>query len=1096
MYSGRWILLCLSAIAIPAWTQTSTGEITGLITDSSGAVTPKAEIEVMNSGSGTRWKAVTNDSGYYTVPLLPPGDYAITVHMPGFKTTTRAGIKVEVAAVLRIDFKLELGAASETVQVTASAPLLESQSASLGQVVQTRVINDLPLNGRNYLQLAKLSAGVVEPQRDDNAAGSGSFSANGVRVQLNNFNLDGADNNTRIVDIQNNNYQVIQPSVDALEEFKVETSNYSAEYGYSAGAVVNATIKSGSNRFHGDAFEFLRNDHLDARDYFLAAGLAKQRHQRNQFGGVVGGPIVRNKIFLFGSWERTVENLGLAIVTTLPSAALRGGSFAGQKPIFDPTTTTPNPNGSGFVRTVFPGNLIPQSRISSVSAKLTSLLPAPNAAGAANNFVGSPSQSTRINRFDNRGDENISDKDKLFERFSYAPGVLLNPGPLPAPLIGATSNNQNLHTTDSHSAALGETHIFSASAVNEFRAGYSRIYDLRGDLVSGPYLGPQFGFLGIPANPGPGVSGLPTIGISGYSTLGEQSSVPNGKIAEVLQFRDSVSWVTGNHSFKAGGDFSWVRSYYALSSFSRGSYIFDGTFTQDPQNRGATGNGYADFLLGIASNASISGTAIGDARTKYTGAFLQDDWKITRRLTVNLGLRYELWTWRVERNNLQGNFAPSLGKVIYPENKVPPGIPASIVANVPSNLDSRSLLPTDTNNLAPRLGVAYQLTSHTVLRAGAGLFYASQAFPGAGATPLGSPPFLLINTYPTDQINPSITFANGFPADALNTTKNFNPASATWDGFDIGMKMPYVWKWNVGLQHEVAGILLEANYVGDKGSQLPVYYDYNMPLPGSGSVPSRRLLPAFGSIGYTQSMGNSEYEALEARVEKRFSAGLSMLASYTHSKVIDYGGVQLSGDDLNYRNVRNIALDRGPAAYDLRDRLVISYLYDLPFGRGRRFSIANPMLNTVLGNWQVNGITTIRGGQYFTAELGFSAANTGDPRPDRIRDGNLPSDQRTVQHWFDTAAFVAPTPFNFGNEGRDVLLGPGAVNFDFSFFKRLPLRWLGESGEAQFRSEFFNLFNHPQFQIPNTRADIPQGGSITATSTAMRQIQFGMKVIF
>jgi hypothetical protein len=221
-----------------------------------------------------------------------------------------------------------------------------------------------------------------------------------------------------------------------------------------------------------------------------------------------------------------------------------------------------------------------------------------------------------------------------------------------------------------------------------------------------------------------------------------------------------------------------------------------------------------------------------------------------------------------------------------------------------------------------------------------------------------------------------------------------------------------------------------------------------------------------------------------------------MLASYTHSKVIDYGGVQLSGDDLNYRNVRNIALDRGPAAYDLRDRLVISYLYDLPFGRGRRFGIANPVLNTVLGNWQVNGITTIRSGQYFTAELGFSAANTGDPRPDRIRDGNLPSDQRTVQHWFDTGAFVAPTPFNFGNEGRDVLLGPGAVNFDFSFFKRLPLRWLGEIGEAQFRSEFFNLFNHPQFQIPNTRADIPQGGSITSTSTSMRQIQFGMKVIF
>jgi hypothetical protein len=274
--------------------------------------------------------------------------------------------------------------------------------------------------------------------------------------------------------------------------------------------------------------------------------------------------------------------------------------------------------------------------------------------------------------------------------------LLINPGPLPAPLIGGTSNNQNLHTTDAHSAAVGETHIFSPSMVNKFRVGYSRVYDLRGDLVSGPYLGPQFGFLGIPANPGPGVSGLPAIGISGFTNLGEQSSVPNGKVAEVLQFRDSISWIKGNHAFKAGAELSWIRSYYALSSFSRGSYTFDGTFSQDPQNRGATGSGYADFLLGIAANGSISGTAIGDARTYYYGGFLQDDWKVTRRLTVNLGLRFELWTWRVERHDLQGNFVPILGKVLFPDNKVPPGIPASIVATVPSNLNNRSLLPTDT----------------------------------------------------------------------------------------------------------------------------------------------------------------------------------------------------------------------------------------------------------------------------------------------------------------------------------------------------------------------------------------------------------------
>lgn len=1086
------ILFSLAATLVA---QTPTGQLTGLIADPSGAVVAKANVDVMNTGTGIHWRAVTNESGYYTVPLLPPGQYSITVRVTGFKTATRSNITLAVAATERIDFQLQVGQTNETVEVTAAPPLLESETAALGQVVQTRAINDLPLNGRNYLELAKLTAGVSEAQSSDVGGPGGSFVANGVRAQLNNFNLDGADNNTRIVDIQNQDYEVVRPSVDALEEFKVETSNYSAEYGYSAGAVVNATLKSGTNRYHGDVFEFLRNDHLDARDYFLPATAVKQRHQRNQFGGVFGGPIRKDKTFFFGSWEDTQENLGLTMTTTVPTAAFLNGNMAGAKPIFDPASTRANPNGSGYMRTPYPGNVIPTSQISPVAANVNALIPGPNVAGSSvNNYISNPLQTTGVNRVDTKGDENISERDKLFVRYDYVTQLFVNPGPLPPPLVGSTSNNQNAHSTNALSAALGETHIAGPSLVNEFRAGYSRIYDVRGDLAGDKFLGPQYGFVGIPADPGQGVAGLPQMTISGFTNLGEPSYVPNGKLAEVLQFRDGLSWIKGNHSLRFGGEFEWIRSYYNLSSAARGTFSFDGTFTQDPQNRSATGNGFADYLLGYAANASIARPAIGDARTKYSGFFVQDDWKVTPRLTLNLGLRYELWTWREERNNLLGSFNPGLGKVLYPENQVPVGIPADLVGRIPSGLGSRTLLPLDTNNFSPRVGLAWQLAGHMVLRAGGGLFFASQAFPGAGATPLGSPPFLLTSTYPTDQINPNVTFASGFPASALEP-QNVNAASAQWAGFDPGMKEPYVWKWNLGVQRQIAKYLVEANYVGTKGAQLPVFYDLNQPLPGPGSVVSRRVYPDFGSIQYTQSLGNSEYDSLEARLERQYANGFSLLVNYTYGKTIDDGGVQLGGGDVQYRDVRNVMAERALSAFDMRHRLVLSFLYDLPFGRGRALSISNPVLNTVLGNWQINGVATLHSGQPFTPELGFSTANTGDPRPDRLSDGNLPSDQRSIQHWFDTSAFAAATPYDFGNAGRNVLVGPGAANFDFSTFKRVPVRALGENGEVQFRSEFFNLFNHPQFLNPSNRVDLAQGGTITG-ARAMRQIQFGLKVIF
>jgi outer membrane receptor protein involved in Fe transport len=1071
--------------------QAPTGQISGLVTDPSGAVAPGVRVEVIDQETHSRRLAVTNGSGFYTVTPLPPGRYRIETQKPGFQSMIRDGVTLAVAQSVRLDFTLEIGGVAQSVTVSTAVPLVDSQSASLGQVVQRQTVQDLPLNGRNYLQLAKLATGVSEAAHGDPTAANGAFVANGVRAQLTNYNLDGTDNNSRIVDVQNQSYAVIQPSIDALEEFKIETNSYAAEYGYSAGAVVNATLRSGTNRFHGTAFEFLRNDHLDARDYFLSPSSRKQTHQRNQFGGVLGGPIIRNKTFFLASWERTAENQGEALVTTLPSATMAGGNFQSALPIYDPASTTQS--GSIFTRTLFPNNVVPATRIDPVAAKLAALLPAPNVAGAAaNNYISSPSQITRANRIDSRADQNFSDNNKLFLRYSYFSQAFTNPGVLPAPLIGATGNTQNNHATQALSGAIGWTHIFSATLVNEATTGYSRIYDNRGDLVSGPFLGSQYGFQGIPYTDG--IGGLPNMSISGYSSLGEATNVPNKKIAEVSQFKDNFTWIHGGHTFKFGGQYEWVRSFFAVSSSARGTYSFTGVFTQNPQSRSNTGNGFADFLLGDANSAGVSTQTVGDVRQKYSAAFAQDDWKVTRKLTLNLGIRYEIWTPRVERNNLQANFLPGSNQIIFPDNARPSSIASNSIGGIPDGIGNRSLVRSYDANFAPRLGVAYQLTSRTVLRSGAGVFYASPNFPGVGVTPPGNPPYLVSASYPSDQLHPSITLSGGFPADALNP-KTISLASTSLSAFELNFKPAYVAKWSAGLEQQISGFVLEANYVGTRGVHLPFFYNLNQPYPGAGSVASREPFQGLNTINYTSVIGASSYHALETRLERALSHGLQFLVSYTYSKAIDSGGEQLDGD-TTLRNAQNIDAERSLATFDERHRFVTSFLYALPVGKGQALNLSNRYLDAALGHWQINGVFTDRSGQPFTPELNFSPANSGDGRPNRIADGNLPSGQHTVAHWFDTSAFQAGPNYVFGNAGRNIVIGPGAVNVDFSAFKSFPMPFLGENGSAQFRAEFFNILNHPQFSLPNSTVNIPQGGSITSTASAMRQIQFGLKILF
>ncbi len=1081
------IFFLIFAGLLPA--QLPTAQVTGLITDASGASVPGADIDLLNQTTGVHSRTRSNDDGNYVFPVVQPSTYQITVSKQGFGTATRKGVELVVSQVARLDFQLTVGSAAQTVDVSAAAPVLESSTASLGQVIGTRQVEDLPLNGRNFLNLARLSTGVLPAKPGDRAVKGGSFAANGVRAQLNNFQLDGVDNNAKIVDQQNSSPVAIQPSIDALQEFKVETNNYSAEYGYSAGAVVNATIKSGGNHFHGAGFEFLRNDVLDARDYFANPTAKKPILQRNQFGGVVGGPVIRNNTFFFVSYEGTSQNLGETLTTVVPTAAQRSGNFAGGNTIYDPNTLGQNANGT-FTRMAFPGNVVPASRIDPLAAKLLALEPLPNTSQPGYNYVISPTQTDRAKRLDTRGDKHISDKDQLFARYSYFTDPSVNPALFAPPLVGGNSSQQANVLNGGQGAALGETHVFGAALVNEFRAGYNRLNSTLSPFGTG--VTPQsFGFSGIPNQAG--VAGLPNISISGFSNLGENTSLPNGKISEALTFEDHISWIKGAHTITMGGTYRWVRSYFDASNSARGAFSFTGAFTNNPQATANTGSGLADFLVGIPASSSLSDLLVGDLRYRYWGAFVQDDWKVTSKLTLNLGVRYELWTQPVERNNQQANFLLDLQKLVFAGNQTPSTIPANLVAPVPSNIDSRSLLITDTNNLAPRLGLAYQVKSSTVLRAGFGTFFADDPFIGASGRLPANPPFNVQNTFSTDNVHPVLTLSGGFPANSLSGV--VNPGTVTLTAFNPNFKQGYVFHWSGGIQQQVRQFVFEANYVGTKGTQLPLTYNVNQDVAGGTSVAARRPFQGFNTITYTTPMDDTSYNALELRVERRYANGFSVLGSYTFSKTLDIGGEQLIGD-LNLRDVNNVKLEHALSSQDVRHSLVISALYDLPVGTGKRFDLGNSILNQVVGNWQLNGIYSMRTGQPFTPQLGVSSANTGNARPNRIANGNLPSDQRSVSDWFDKTAFTVPASYLYGNAGRDILTGPGAVNLDFSLFKRIAVRKLGESGEVQLRAESFNMLNHPQFSLPNARVDLPQGATITSLANNMRQVQFGVKILF
>ena len=1088
--TGSLIVVLASLFLVPVlWGQIDTGAIQGIVEDSQHAVIPGAQVTVTNLGTNQTRKLTTDSKGFYHAADLLVGTYQVAVSEKGFKTSIHRGIEISVSQIARVDFMMALGETRQEVVVVGHAPLLESETVAAGEVIAGQAITGLPLNGRQYVQLAQLTPGVLQSPPGGKGGASG-FVANGVWDDMNDFELDGMDNNARTPGMQQDTYDVARPSVDALAQFRVETHNFSAEFGRAAGGVINASIKSGTNQFHGDLFEFLRNDALDARDYFAAPDQARPKLVRNQFGGTLGGPILRNRLFFFFSYEGDREIDGQTIVDTVPTLAERQGNFSdlGATTIYDPATTSGS--GKKATRDSFPGNIIPTDRFDPTAVKVLNagILQAPNQPGLVNNFVLSPNVSYPGNQYIGRIDAPLSTRDVLFGRYFITDLNEIDPQPFY--IGGATENGSR-----SQAVVMGETHTFGPSMINELRLGYTRLNALNTIPVSSPMFD-QFGINGVGAPPA--VTGISQFGFQVMPNIGDPGGYPNHKIPEVWEIKDNMTLIHGNHTLKTGIDYRYQRAFQFTTGGSRGKFTFDGAFTQNPQSRSGSGAEFADFLLGLPDKVSAGGGNYGDTRDHYWGAYLQDDWKLTPNISLNMGLRYEIFSNVFEIHDNQGNFLFGPNKLIYPNNQTPAGVSADLVTNIPSGIGSRTLMRPDYNNFSPRLGIAWRFAPRTVLRAGAGIYYSEgiNTYIGGANMLLSNPPYNVSYSYKSDKVTPTFFLDQGFPPD-IHSPSAIGP-STSLQSYSPTFPRPYVADFTFDIQHQLPShILLDVGYSGSNGSQLPVQYNANQEFPGPGSVNSREPLPGFSSINTIQPMDNSNYNALVVSLKRHFSRKMGFIVSYTYGKALSSYEEKFA--NISVRSDHNLNWEYSPTDFNVTNRFVGSFMWQLPYGSGQRWSSGSRVVNGLLGGWAFNGIVTLQGGLPFTPSLNSNTANTsGAARPNRIANGNLSGSQRDPSLWFNLNAFVPADAslYQYGSAGNNILTGPGMNNFDLSLFKSARVGALGESGEVEFRFEAFNAFNSPQFGLPNATVDVAGAGTITSLAIPMRELQFGMKILF
>lgn len=1090
VFFARFILgiLLLSFGSLYAQT-TDDGRIISTVKDSTGLAISDASVTIQSDSTGISVAAIPGADGSYVSPLLRPGKYTVKVEAQGFKGAI-LHIALDINQKAAMNFELQIGSATETVNVQASTPLVDPESSTVGVVQNEEAVANLPLNTRNFNQLISLTAGTVPGNTQLTGAlpitatrGTVANQVNGIGFRSNNYRVDGLDNS------ENHNGQgiLLYPPVEAIQEFRVQTSVPQPEFGH-GGAAISVAYKSGGSHFHGDVFYFLRNaEYFDAKNYFDPAGPIAPLHYNN-YGVTLGGPVVlphfnhnRDKLFFFFSWEGVRKTQSLTYVSTVPLTAYQSGDFSGYgKQLYDPLTTVTV--GGVVSRSPFAGNQINPNRFNQTGLNLVKLFPAPNLAGVANNYVSTPVSTDRRDDFDLKLDGNISPNNQVFARISRQNSNIYFPGSLPAPAVGNALGNTVQYPL--YQVASGYTRVFSAHVINELRAGFTRLDNRAFNANYGNDVANQVGIPGVNL---PGkilTTGLTEIDLTGYATLGDSGSYPAIIANNNFQINDAVTWLYKKHTFKFGGEVLRRQENVYQNATQHGDMGFGPTYTTDPAIGGSNGNSIADLLLGAptAGNIAYVPGTFGKRRTDI-GIYAQDAWRITNKLTLNLGVRWDIfpqYPWAIVKNRA-AYFVPSLGAVY---NVNTPQIPW------------RSGAQPRYNDFGPRVGFAYSATPTTIVRGAYGLFYSPDMGTDTGnenAPYVGSVTFA--NT--TTNFTGAHKVSDGFTPPA--GTGNYPTIGAALFALDPHLKTPSASQYNFGVEQSVPSqILLTFNYVGTYGTSLIQEPNINQPTPGPGAVAARRPFPLYSTISEIEGSSHSNYNSLQVSAEKRLTKNLQFLASYTWSHALDLGAYVGTPQNIN-----DFASEYGNSDYNLPNRFTLSGELIIPFGHGQTFGANVPMLvDTLLGGWRLSTITNLFSGLPFTPTSGVNTLNgSGAQRPNRIASGVLPSGQRTIQHWFDTSAFTIPAPYQFGNSRRDILSGPATHMADISLSKSFALS-KDQVRSLELRVDAFNISNTPEFNNPNASIGTANAGTISSAGSPItfqrtsRQLQLSGKIHF
>jgi hypothetical protein len=1123
----RVALACAIAISlltgVTSQAQVNTGTLTGQVTDSSGAVVRGATLSIHNSETGYTRVVKTEGNGDYVLPDLPIGNYTLTVTASGF-TTAKEDETVSVGSRTRADFRLSVGSAGQTVEVTAEANSLSKDDASISTIVPENTIAETPLFLRNWDDLLRTVPGVqinryTEQSGATSAGRTGDFNVNGVHTLQNNFILDGIDNNTFSENVQELSSESAHPSVDVISEFNVITNPYSAEFGRAPGAVVSVDTRTGTNKFHGTAYEYVRNQFFDAFDYFSKQSLAKKAEDnQNQFGGSIGGPVLPNRLFFFFNYEDTRKKQGVSRIATVPLDNERIGDFstnaaavAGVAPyptLLDPSTcAAPGTPSSGGCSN-FPNNQIPSGDIDTSVTKLMALFPEPNFKNGnanfpeTNNFSRTGALTDIYSSYDARVDWTPSQADTIFTRFNYFNRSRDIPGYLGGLADGTSTSAWGNQILKGASLVLGWTHIVNPRIVNDFRFGWVRDYS---HAEQQPFNLPQTAgsFVpGIPDNPAIG-GGIPLTSFTNGAFEGSPDFLPKQQVPMLYQYNDTLSWELGHHNLKFGATvFLPMRNIFQDEPGTRGDLGFTGAFTGYGEKLSGPGASYADGLIGATQSTQLTNVFFIDQRIWMAAGFVEDDWKATPRLTLNLGLRYDFAAPPVEAENRMANFNPAgAGSLTFAKS---------------GSLGDRALVDPQTTNFGPRIGVAYSLDGKTVIRGGYGIYYTQFERIGSEDQLAENPPNLINKTIAsntTPVIKPSV----GFPSNFLDpSTINLNQLQAFHiRAVNPNISSPRVQQWSFGVQRQVTPAwLAEVDYVGTRSDNLDVLSNFNQveisgnqvvtsPTAPSGTVP----YPDFGQVEYLDGAGFGNYDGLQASLKRAVRNGLSVTFAYTYSHSLDNSPEELETNSGDAPNGRNYGAWYGNSDFDVRNRISANYTYELPFGHGKAMLQSGPAA-WILGNWRTSGVYTFYSGHPFQANWGnesslLDAYGFATAVPNQVGPVHYLKQQ---QCWFYEAAnsncakfassslttpYVDPGKFVIGNVGRNTLVGPETQLFDFDLIKEIPIH---EKLNAEFRWEVFNLINHPVFGQPSGNASSGSVASITGLSADPRVMQFAARV--